>query len=227
VAEAARGWAGPIAIWLFKDYTIVPTRCVSNLAPPPDDGAICVAFDELRTKIAIWAKAVARVDSRLTQRSAELDDAGSVRAERSDGGAIEQAQLDVTADSQGCPPAAEMEIAETGKVAGDASAASSVAARSVDEAVTARDATATEEGCSASLSELLDEAVDRPAETGDVDCQQDESLLAALTAEAAEAIRVEYRLFGGQRSFRNLIEAHREDVAEPQEQRHWWQRGKK
>jgi len=54
---------------------------------------------------------------------------------------------------------------------------------------------------------------------------EDESLLRALNPEMANAVRVQYRLFDGRKSLRELIDSY-EPPSAPRLQRSWWERMK-
>ncbi len=191
------------------------TPCVSDLALPPDDGAICRAVEELRTKIAAWSHAVAEVESRLADRAAERHKE-PIQPE-ADLNAAERQQAEFAA-------AAQMEAADTGEILPTAQPES-------EADVNARLETADPTIANTVRRKRQDEASDEPEIQIIEECEQQlhdhEDLLEALAPAVAEAIRVEHRLFNGRRCIRELIEAHRDDPVEPREKRPWWKRGKR
>ncbi len=204
------------------------TPCVSDLALPPDDGAICCAIEDLRTKIAAWSDAVAEVDRRLATRAADhseepnqaSDDGNTVAPQHA---APQTTRAPNATDTETAAPTAES-AAET-----DAPIEQSVTEHQPD--VAARMESVDPTTADPALEEQREAATDAPIEDANETRVQepltDDALLAALAPEAAEAIRVEHRLFNGRRSIRELIEAHRDDPVEPREKRPWWKRGKR
>jgi len=233
---------------------IVPTPSVSDLALPPDDGVIGRAIEELRTKIAVWSRAMIEVESRLGDQAAEPHEEPIQPASDVSVSAEQQAGLEATADIQAIPPTAEVGLTNASDEGQDAEQPSPTAMEPGDETDAARSEAPIEERTPEPESEseadiearlesldptvantvrrkrrevASDEPISSLIEACDLELHDDDDLIASLAPEVAEAIRVEHRLFNGRRSIRELIEAHRDDPVESGEKRHWWQREKR
>jgi hypothetical protein len=73
-----------------------------------------------------------------------------------------------------------------------------------------------------SLPDQIEESDDIEQEPAD----EDQALLESLDEKMAESIRVQFRLFDGRKSIRELIDAYEETPEEPQKSKSWWRRAK-
>ena len=201
---------------------------ISNALLPPEDGAVTRALRDLKTKVSTWSTAVASVQGALAARAAELvemDPAHPHKPEPTDsqpdsaGAVQEEAEHQRSEDGSGERDAA-MSVAEP--------TASSLEARDGEDPTQACaiEASPAEAGDDAPIASAPSpsEPVERSQEPAQDPDDEDQALLRSLDEKMSEAIRVQFRLFDGRKSVRELIDGY---VEEPQEQqRSWWRRVK-
>jgi hypothetical protein len=184
---------------------------------PPEDGAITRALSDLKVKLSTWSTAVANVQGALAAQVANLAEMDSAEALRkkgehreSEAGANERdAALSVAEPIESSPVAQndgyqsqEQEYVEDASLEyapGDGSTAAAL-----------------------SLPDQIEESDDIEQEPAD----EDQALLESLDEKMAESIRVQFRLFDGRKSIRELIDAYEETPEEPQKSKSWWRRAK-
>lgn len=186
---------------------------ITDALLPPEDGAITRALSDLKVKLSTWSTAVANVQGALAAQAAklaEMDAAGATRKE------IEHREGE----------------AESGKHDAAVSAAKRIESRleaqdddyqTQDSVEDASQKNALGDGSTAaalSVPEQIEEAKGIEQDPAD----EDQALLDALDEKMADAIRVQFRLFDGRKSIRELIDAYEEVPEEPQKS--WWRRVK-
>lgn len=201
---------------------------ISNALLPPEDGAVTRALRDLKTKVSTWSTAVASVQGALAARAAELVEMDSAHPHKPE-------PTDWQPDSaMAVQEEAEHQRSEDGSDERDAvmsvaePTASSLEARDGGDPTQACaiEASPAEAGDDAPIASAPSpsEPVERSQEPAQDPDEEDQALLRSLDEKMAEAIRVQFRLFDGRKSIRELIDEY---VEEPQEQqRSWWRRVK-
>lgn len=201
---------------------------IADALLPPEDGAVPRALSDLKAKLSTWSTAVACVQGALAAQAAKLaemdssqqcapestaphpDSAEAIheevkRRKRQDGPNDRDAAALVPK-----PAAASLEVEDDGYQTG-AYATEVPPAEAGDDGPTAS---------ALSLSKSLEESQETARDSTD----EDQALLQSLDEEMAEAIRVQFRLFDGRKSIRELIDGYVETPEKPQKS--WWQRVK-
>ena len=201
---------------------------IADALLPPEDGAVTHALSDLKAKLSTWSTAVANVQVALAAQAAKLAERDS--AQQHEPGSTAPQPDSTEALHEG----AEQRGSEDGSNERDA--AVSVAEPTVESLEAqddeyqsqayAKEVSPTEEGDDGPTAPALTLSEPVKGSRGTVQYQagEDQALLESLDEKMAKSIRVQFRLFDGRKSIRELINEY---VEEPEEQqKSWWQRVK-
>jgi len=200
---------------------------ITDALLPPEDGAVARALTDLKAKLSTWTAAVASVQNALTAQAAKLTEMDAARQRAPDSAAPQEDAAKAAHDEAECRQCVEE--------SNDRDAAVSVAEPTTSSPdlkddgyqtqAYAEELSPTEAGNDDPAGSLQPKSFGESHATAQDSVDEDQTLLESLDEKMAEAIRVQFRLFDGKKSIRELIDAYEEVPEEPQKSS-WWQRVK-
>lgn len=201
---------------------------IADALLPPEDGAVTRALSDLKAKLSTWSTAVANVQGALAAQAAKLADMDPARQRAPESTAPQPDSAKATQE--------DAEHRESRDGPNNHDAAVSVAEPTASSLEVQDDGYQTQAYAKeVSPTEVCDDGPTAPApslsepveelqKTAQYQAGEDQSLLESLDEKMARAVRVQFRLFDGRKSIRELIDAYEEEPEEPQKS--WWQRVK-